>query len=152
MHIVEVTEGKGALCAEILAALPQWFGIAESNAAYITDVETLPLFAARDGETTLGFLALKRHTPHACEILVMGVVPARHRQGAGRALIEAAAAYARANGARFVTVKTLSPAHSDPGYARTRAFYEGLGFLAIEEFPTLWGAENPALLLVKPLG
>ena len=104
MHIVEVTVGKGALCAEILSTLPSWFGIAEANAAYARDVEAMPMFAAVAGEATLGFLALKKHTPHAFEIHVMGVRPERHRSGAGRALVEAAAVHARGQGARFLTV------------------------------------------------
>jgi hypothetical protein len=44
-----------------------------------------------------------------------------------------------------LTVKTLSPSRPDPNYAGTRRFYEAVGFLPIEEFPTLWGANNPCL-------
>jgi ribosomal protein S18 acetylase RimI-like enzyme len=33
----------------------------------------------------------------------------------------------------------------------TRRFYEAIGFEPIEEFPTMWGNDNPCLLLVKPL-
>ena len=151
MHIEEVTTGKGALCAEVLATLPHWFGIPESNAAYVRDVEAMPTFAARDGMDTLGFLSLKRHNPHTFEIHVMGVKPAHHRHGAGRALVDAAASYARQHGAKFLTVKTLSATMPDEGYAKTRAFYLGLGFLELEEFPTLWSPDNPALMLIKVL-
>jgi hypothetical protein len=35
--------------------------------------------------------------------------------------------------------------------AATRAFYQAVGFLPIEEFPDLWGAENPCLLMLRPL-
>ncbi|MBV9044233.1 MAG: GNAT family N-acetyltransferase [Alphaproteobacteria bacterium] len=151
MHIEEVTARKSALCAEILATLPHWFGIPESNAAYIRDVERMPTFAARAGAETLGFLALNRHNPNTFEIHVMGVKPEYHRHGAGRALVEAAAAYAKTHGAKFLTVKTLSHSMPDEGYARTRAFYFGMGFLELEEFPLLWNPENPALMLVKLL-
>ncbi|MEJ0028164.1 MAG: GNAT family N-acetyltransferase [Rhizomicrobium sp.] len=151
MEVVEIRHGKGALCAEILAALPEWFGLAEANAAYARDVETMAMFAAVAGGETLGFAALKRHTPHAMEIHVMGVSPAHHRQGAGRALIDAALRHAREQGARFLTVKTLSDRHPDRAYAGTRAFYEAVGFLAVEELPTLWGPDNPALMLIRPL-
>ncbi len=151
MRIVEVRRNKGALCAEILGLLPDWFGVAEANAAYARDVEALPMFAAVMDAATAGFIALKRHTPHAFEIHVMGVRPEFHRRRAGAALVEAAAAHARGQGAHFLTVKTLSAAHPDPFYARTRAFYMATGFLPVEEFPLLWGTENPALLLLKPL-
>ena len=33
-----------------------------------------------------------------------------------------------------------------------RAFYLACGFRPLEEFPTLWGPENPALQLVKRPG
>lgn len=36
-------------------------------------------------------------------------------------------------------------------YARTRAFYEGVGFLPLEERLDLW-AGNPCLFMVKALG
>ncbi len=151
MHIEIVTTAKGALCAEILATLPHWFGIAESNAAYVRDVEAMPMFAAREGEAVLGFVALGRPTPHVFEVHVLGVRPQHHRSGAGRLLVDAAARHALAHGTRFLTVKTLSSRDPDPGYARTRAFYEAMGFLAIEEFPELWSPDNPAVLMLKVL-
>src|ERR1700733_2564259 len=101
--IIEVSSGKGAICADILRTLPHWFGIPESNAAYERDVETLPMFAAIENEAAVGFVALKRHTPHAIEIYVMGVRPEHHRHGIGRALVERAEAYAREQGVRFFT-------------------------------------------------
>jgi GNAT superfamily N-acetyltransferase len=151
MPIVEVTAAKGALCAEILAGLPTWFGMPQSNAAYIRAVEAMPMWAALEDGVPMGFLALGRPTPHAFEIHVMGVRPERHRSGAGRALVARAEEYARGHGARFLTVKTLSSRDSDPGYAKTRAFYEAMGFVAIDEFPELWSPENPAMLMLKVL-
>lgn len=134
MHIVEVSTAKGAVCAEVLAALPKWFGIPASNKAYIRGVETMPMWAAYDDGRLLGFIALGQPTPHVFEVHVMGVKPVLHRHGTGRALMEQAAAHARANGIRFLTVKTLSSRDADPGYAKTRAFYEAMGFVAIDEF------------------
>jgi GNAT superfamily N-acetyltransferase len=151
MHLVEVMSAKGALCAEILATLPHWFGIPASNEAYVRDVEAMPMYAAVEDGTRLGFLALGRPTPHVFEVHVMGVRPAHHRSGAGRALIEAAAAHARRGGVRFLVVKTLSSRDPDPGYARTRAFYEATGFVAVDELPTLWSPDNPAVLMLKVL-
>jgi GNAT superfamily N-acetyltransferase len=149
--IRELHDNKGAVCAEILATLPTWFGIPESNAAYTRDVETMPVFIAEEGGAIEGFLALNRHTPHAFEIHVMGVRPQKHRNGLGRALVARAEDYARAKGARFLTVKTRSDSRPDPGYLKTLAFYVGIGFSPIEEFPLLWDPENPALMLIKTL-
>ena len=151
MHIVEVTTAKGAICAEILAALPKWFGLPASNAAYIRDVEAMPMWAAYEGERLLGFLALGCPTPHVFEVHVMGVKPELHRHGTGRALMDAAAAHARARRIRFLTVKTLSARDPDPGYAKTRAFYEAMDFVAIDELPELWSPANPACIMLKVL-
>lgn len=48
-------------------------------------------------------------------------------------------------------MKTLSARRRDDGYEETRAFYRSLGFVHLEEHPTLWGEENPALQMVKVL-
>jgi GNAT superfamily N-acetyltransferase len=79
----------------------------------------------------------------------MGVLPEYHRGGIGRRLVAAAEAWLRGQAVEYLQVKTLSPAHPDPGYSRTRAFYQALGFRPLEEFPLLWGAETPCLLMVK---
>jgi coenzyme F420-0:L-glutamate ligase/coenzyme F420-1:gamma-L-glutamate ligase len=46
-------------------------------------------------------------------------------------------------------VKTLGPSRPDREYGRTRAFYEALGFVALEELHDLWDEDNPALILLK---
>jgi GNAT superfamily N-acetyltransferase len=151
MKVVEVTANKGAICAEILATLPHWFGIPQSNAAYKRDVEHMPMFAVFDGATPLGFVALSRPTPSAVEIRVLGVRPELHRGGIGRALIARAETFARGAGVPFLTVKTLSSRDPDEGYARTRAFYAAVGFLPIDELPELWSPDNPAVIMLKVL-
>jgi hypothetical protein len=47
-------------------------------------------------------------------------------------------------------VKTLSEREPYPPYAETRAFYRANGFEPVEELD-IWGPENPALLLARPL-
>jgi coenzyme F420-0:L-glutamate ligase/coenzyme F420-1:gamma-L-glutamate ligase len=49
-------------------------------------------------------------------------------------------------------VKTLGPSRESRGYAATRAFYEAVGFVAIEELHGLWTQDNPTLILVKDVG
>src|ERR1051325_9888491 len=145
--IREVTVGKGPICASILAALPNWFGIPESNEAYQRDVETMPMFVAREAGQDIGFIAIKSHTRFASEIHVLAVLPQWHRKGVGRALVGRARDFCIGKANRFLTVKTRSPSRPDPGYLKTLAFYEALGFMAIEEFPLLWNPENPALMM-----
>lgn len=151
MQIIEITENKGAICADILVTLPHWFGIPQSNAAYAHEVESLAMLGAEEGGRVIGFLALKQHTPYATEIVVMGVRPEFHRRGAGAALIRHAEELLRRGGVPFLTVKTRSDSRPDEGYLRTLAFYRAMGFVPVEEFPTLWDAENPALMLIKAL-
>ena len=96
-------------------------------------------------------MTLRETSEDALEFHVMGVLPAWHRRGGGRALVERAATYARAEGYSLLHVKTLAPGDPDPGYAATRAFYEAMRFRPLEVLPQVWGPENPCLLLVRPL-
>jgi hypothetical protein len=64
-------------------------------------------------------------------------------------MLRHAEAVLAADGVEFLQVKTLSPRHPDEGYRKTRAFYEAYGFRPLEEFPTLWSPDQPALQLVK---
>lgn len=143
--------GTSAACAPVLRDLPDWFGIESATRRYIADIETLPTFrAVHDGET-IGFLSLRRHFPESAEIHVMGIRAAAHRRGIGRRLVAAAEAHLRDDGCRCLQVKTVSPARACSHYARTRAFYRAVGFIPLEEFPTLWDPVNPCLLFVKSL-
>ena len=142
-------DGAGSICAEVLAALPTWFGIADSVAAYVATADTHPtVVAALDGRDS-GFLTLVVHSPYAAEIAVMGVLPEHHRTGMGRTLLGAAESWLAARDIEFLQVKTLSPRHPDPGYAGTRDFYFCCGFRPLEEMPTLWGPDQPALQMIK---
>lgn len=98
----------------------------------------------------LGLISGRRHFPECAEIELLAVRPDRHRRGVGRALVDAFAAHHAGEGVRIIEVKTLGPSHPDEGYARTRAFYLGIGFLRIEE-TDLWGDDNPALFLCRPV-
>ena len=143
--------GRSSACAPILRALPEWFGIEEATAQYIQDIDDLPtLLAVADGEVA-GFLTWTEYGAYAAEIHVMGVRPEVHRRGVGRALVRHAEDRLRRKGIEYLQVKTLSPAHPDPNYARTRRFYTALGFRPLEEFPELWGPHNPCLQLIKGL-
>ena len=64
----------------------------------------------------------------------------------GSALLAAAEGWLRTQGVRFLTVKTLSATHPDPGYAATRAFYAATGFVPLLELPDLWDPGNPCLI------
>jgi predicted N-acetyltransferase YhbS len=95
-------------------------------------------------------MSLRRHNAITTEIEVLAVAPDLHRHGVGGALVTAAEASLRKAGTRLLEVKTLGPSHPDEGYRKTRAFYEAMGFLPLDEVD-IWAPGNPALILVKPL-
>ena len=142
---------QSSLCVPLLRLLSDWFGIEAAILNYEREIEHLPTFLANAGGGMLGFLSLKQHTPYSAEILVMAVHPDVQRGGIGRALVEAAQGYARGLGIEYMQVKTLGPSNPDPGYAKTRAFYEAVGFRPLEELTQIWDENNPCLILVKRL-
>ena len=147
--ILESSNGLSAICRPILQSVPEWFGIEEANKHYLDYVDKHPTFIAYEQDRAIGFLALQQHFSQSAEIYVMVVHKDYHRKGIGRALVKTAEDYLRKQGTHFLQVKTLSDKHPDKNYAKTRAFYQGIGFVPLEEFPTLWGEHNPALQLIK---
>ncbi|MDP2995169.1 MAG: GNAT family N-acetyltransferase [Anaerolineales bacterium] len=140
---------QSSVCVPILRTLPDWFGIEEAILDYEREIEHLPTFLAKTDGSVLGFLSLKQHNPFSAEIHVMAVHPSAQRGGIGRALVVAAEVHARGLGVEYMQVKTLGPSRPEDGYARTRAFYEALGFRPLEEFKQIWDENNPCLVMVK---
>lgn len=152
-NVVFISQNKGRIAQEILEDLPKWFGIPASIAEYVKEAARLPMLASVSPDGTVaGFLSLKATSAFAMEVHVMGVRRDWQGKGVGRALVQEAKAYAEREGARFLTVKTIAASKPDENYAATRAFYESVGFLPVEEFPTLWGINNPCLLMILPIG
>ena len=80
----------------------------------------------------------------------MGVLKARHRTGAGRALVEAAKWAAREAGYAFMQVKTVQMGKYAE-YDATNRFYLAMGFKEFEVFPQLWDEWNPCQVYVMGL-
>ena len=132
----------------LTAGLPEWFGRPEANRAYAEQAERLPGYVATvDGEPR-GLLLLKTHGAVSAEIYWLGVDRAFHRCGIGRALVEAACAGARMDGLSFLFVHTLHPKVVDEAYARTRRFYEAIGFRYVLE-PQALADANPLGIYMK---
>lgn len=142
---------RSSVCEPILRALLEWFGIEEATRQYIQDIEALPTLLATVLGEVVGFVTLREHSEYAAEIHVMGVLPKLHRRGVGRALVRGAEDHLRQQSIEYLQVKTLSPAHPDENYARTRKFYLAMGFRPLEEFPELWGPAHPCLQMIKGL-
>jgi len=153
-YIREITDNeyKSAVCALVLRDLPDWFGIESAVEDYIASVRETVFFCAFDGENPLGFAALKIHHSSAAEIYVMGVLRSFHRKGIGSMLVNRCVDFCLENGLHFLTVKTLDGSNPDANYAKTRAFYESLGFKPLETFKNLWSESNPCLLMAMHIG
>lgn len=144
-------DAKERIAARILADLPDWFGIPESTAQYVTGSREKPFWAAvEDGQPT-GFIVLHETAPKTAEIFVMGVLRDRHGRGVGTSLWEAFRVYAHAHGYEYAQVKTVRRGCYDE-YDRTNDFYEHLGFRELECFPTLWDERNPCQVYIRYLG
>lgn len=136
-------------CREILDSLPEWFGIPASNDRYISalnpEVSAVILVDGR----RLGFISLALTAKSAVEIEVLALDSKARRRGLGRRLISWAEYSCRDHHVRWLHVKTRGPSTPDSHYRDTRAFYLALGFEPLFESLTLWGSDDPALILVK---
>ena len=152
VRIVPYNSDFAEQCAALLATIPEWFGIPESNAAYLRNLGLMPSWVALSGAEVVGAITLEQHFAESFEVHFMAVRRDHHRHGVGRALLAHLEREAVARGARWLQVKTLGPSEPDEGYARTRAFYLAMGFSPLFESEVLFGdPRNPALVLVKAL-
>ncbi len=147
--IRDLPSGGGIPCREILDALPHWFGIPAAVDDYVAVAERSPSVVASIDEKDVGILTIVSHGQYAAEVYVMGVLPDLHRQGIGGMMLCHAEVGLAASGVEFLQVKTLSASKPDVGYDKTRAFYLAYGFRPLEELPSLWDPQNPALQMVK---
>jgi len=151
IEIRPYTASDRAGCEAVLGTLPDWFGLPESNQAYLADLGVLPAWVAIEAGRVVGFTSMRIHNPRSVEIEVLAVERQRHRQGIGRRLVAAhEAEIERRPEVTLFHVKTRGPSLPDAGYEKTLRFYESLDFVPLFETDALWGPENPALILVRP--
>lgn len=148
---INKNEEKSRICKNIIASLPDWFGITESNKEYVEGVAETEFYTAYMFEKEVGFFSIISHFRETSEIYVCGVLPDFHREGIGAKLLKAVEDDLKTQNMKFLTVKTLSSAHPDKGYAKTREFYKACGFIPLEEFKELWSSEHPCLFMAKAL-
>lgn len=151
MSLTIVRRPASAECASILAELPDWFGIPQSNAEYAEAAQRGPTWVAEEDGQAVGVMVLADHGFAALDVHLIAVRPHRHNTGVGKALIDEARAVAGDMGKAYLTVKTQGPSAGYESYRRTRMFYEAVGFLPLEEFTEIWGPENPCLIMIMAL-
>ena len=135
---IKKEEQKLAIAAEILADLPEWFGIPDSTQAYIEAAGKLRVWGAYEGDDPLGFISLSYSSEDCAEIDCLAIKKDYHRQGIGSKLVNVLEMAAR------------QPGHY-PTYDRTNAFYQDQGFKKLEIFPRLWDSHNPCMVLIKKI-
>src|SRR5262245_31496067 len=90
-------DSRAGICRDLLAALPDWFGLPESNARFEREVRDLPMWVARLGGKPVGFATTRQHFPATAELHLIAIDPAHHRQGIGARLVAALEAHLRGN-------------------------------------------------------
>ncbi|WP_143462018.1 GNAT family N-acetyltransferase [Levilactobacillus enshiensis] len=140
---------KATIVQEVLADLPDWFGLPASTTAYVDAARKLPLWVAHDGQTIVGFIDLATTSTATAEVQCMGIKRAYHHQGIGRQLMTVLITNARQT-YTYLQVKTVAPGHYAT-YDQTNAFYRAMGFEPLEILPTLWDTWNPCLILIQKL-
>ena len=140
---------KSRICEEVLRALPKWFGIEEAVCEYVDNVKECLFVTATLYKKVIGFCAVSVNYDINADLYVLGIFEEFHGRRIGKRMMEFVNSYCKRNAIPYMTVKTLSEKHSDENYRKTRLFYESCGFRAFEEFPTLWGEDNPCLYMLK---
>ncbi|NEP20458.1 MAG: GNAT family N-acetyltransferase [Leptolyngbya sp. SIO4C1] len=139
-----------AIGEAILRSLLAWFGIESAIVQYCRDLTEMETYLAEAEGQAVGFVTLNQHNPYTAEIHLIAVLATWHRSGVGSALVRYAEQVLRSRSIEYLEVKTLGPSKPDANYARTRQFYEVMGFRPLEE-NGLWGEVNPCLIMVKHL-
>jgi ribosomal protein S18 acetylase RimI-like enzyme len=138
-------------CDAIIASLPGWFGNDDGIRECRELVRSAPGLVSEDAQRVVGFLTYARRYATTAEVTWIAVHADHRNAGIGSALLDELARGLASDGIRLLLVKTLSD-REDPGqeYAATRAFYLARGFIPAIELD-IWGPENPAQLLARPL-
>jgi ribosomal protein S18 acetylase RimI-like enzyme len=98
-----------------------------------------------------GFCAVKIHFEINAELYVLGLRKEFQGQGIGTRMIEHVRRHCKEIGVRYMTIKTVSDQNPNIHYAKSRRFYEKIGFWRLEVFPKLWDENNPCLYMIMDI-
>ena len=141
--------GLSKSCESVLRLLPKWFGLEESLMEDLEQIENLDTYTAWYKEDLVGFFSIKHHFEQSADLYVLGIKPDFHGQGIGSHLYQLIETDLQKKGIKFVQVKTLSPKGNNAEYLLTLKFYKKMGFVPLEDFPDIWGEDNPCLQMIK---
>lgn len=142
-------EATARFAAEVMNALPMWFGRPDSNAAYARGMASRDCFLASVEKRGVGLMALEYQFGATCNVWWLAVLPGMHRRGVGKALLATAEQEAHKRNMRMMAVLTMGPSAESPEYALTRRFYEASGYKPFVEFEPEPG--DFMMWMMKPL-
>jgi ribosomal protein S18 acetylase RimI-like enzyme len=129
-YLIEEVESNTAeaLCREITANLPEYFGLLQANEYYALGVRAHLNLAIKVENRYIGLISVNFPYPQNANIYWLGVLSNYHGKGLGKALAQRAMKVVQAKGSKTITVETLSPKENDDNYLKTYNFYKSLGF------------------------
>jgi ribosomal protein S18 acetylase RimI-like enzyme len=139
-------------CASVLAGLPDHF-TPDTHDEVRRAWPHHPAWVAVAHDRVTGFVLAERRYPTSAEITFAAVEPARHGEGIGTALVDAALSGLAEEGVRLVEVKTLDASAGYEPYVATRGFWQAQGFVQVDCIDPLpgWQPGNPAAVYVAAL-
>lgn len=149
IEVLEIKDEAQALCREITADLPEYFGIPKANEHYAVGVLTRVNLAARYNDKFVGLLSLEFPYANNANIYWMGVLKHYHGSGIGTALLTKAQEFLSERGAKSITVETLAPSVCDQNYRKTYEFYSKSGFMPLFDLKPA-GYDWNMVYMVKP--
>jgi ribosomal protein S18 acetylase RimI-like enzyme len=123
--------------ADLTKSLTEWF-TPDCPEEVREFSKRLPGLVAIDEAGEIAGYVLWHEGREEWEVHYLAVARELHRQGVGRKLIEHLLTLSREKGARWLRVGTVAPTEDYEPYARTRAFYESLGFTLQSMEPSGW--------------
>ena len=142
---------KVSITRDVLADLPKWFGIPSTVDEYAEEVKKHVFIKANVDNAPIGFVSVKSNNSYTSEIYLVGIKSKYHRNKIGEKLLSYVFDRLRKEKCSIVMVKTLDESKLSEEYEKTRLFYYKMGFIPLDVIPSIWGKENPCLIMVKKL-
>ncbi len=93
------------------------------------------------------YVAPDQHAQGVWNVWWIGVAPSAHGAGAGRALLEAAEAWAVRHAGRVMVIETSAREH----LARARGFYSRAGYAVCGRVPNFYGEDDDKVIFARQL-